>query len=63
MAKAENVKTNGGSVAGNAVLKRDTAVAAETDGPLVTLAKGIPARELTDAQLAQLHPDHFVKEV
>lgn len=62
MTTVSKLKTNGGLVSAKAVLKKDTAVADERDGPLVVLPAGTRAGTLTERQLAQLHPDHFVKE-
>jgi hypothetical protein len=59
MAKLTKLKTNGGPVSPKAVLKKDTQVAPDRDGPLVTLTAGTPASKLSEVQLAQLHPDHF----
>lgn len=63
MATMPKLKTNGAPVSPKAVLKRDAAVADDRDGPLVMLKAGTRASALTERQLAQLHPDHFVKEV
>lgn len=58
MAKT-SLKTNGGLVSAKAILRKDTFVAADRDGPLLKLAAGTPASKLSETQLAQLHPDHF----